>query len=79
MFHFAVYGLKLTSDDITSSDFNNDEQSVYKLLCIDYLNFFLPLDNSASMILPQMQLNVVSTIQDQKQYTSPRLVKIKQI
>lgn len=72
MFHIAIYGLKLTSDYTTSSDFDNGERSVYKLLCIDYLQYFLPLENSASMILPQLQLNVVSTIQNQKQSASPR-------
>lgn len=70
MFHFALFGLKLTSDD---TDFTSglNEQSVYKLLCMDYLNFFLPLNNSASMILPQLQFKILSTIPGQKQYANP--------
>lgn len=71
MFHFVLFGLKLTSNDIL--DFNNhsNEQSVYKLLFINYLKHFLPLDNSASLILPQLQLKVLSTFSNQKQLTSP--------
>lgn len=61
MFHFALYGLKLTSDDISSSNLD-EPQSVYKLLCLEYLQFFLPLDHSAAMILPQLQFNVLSTM-----------------
>ncbi|XP_025191971.1 sphingomyelin phosphodiesterase 4 [Melanaphis sacchari] len=70
MFHFAIYGLKLTSDDIYNENNNSNEQSVYKLLCLEYLKFFLPLDNSASMILPQIQFNVLSPIPNQKKNTN---------
>lgn len=76
MFHFVLYGLKLTSDDFSNVNIDPNEQSVYRLLCLDYLNYFLPLDNSASMVLPQLPFNVLSTltIPNQKQYTSPRYV-----
>lgn len=70
MFHFAIYGLKLTSDEIFNDNYDANEQSVYKLLCLEYLKFFLPLDNSASMILPQIQFNVLSPIPNQNQNTS---------
>ncbi|XP_026817917.1 sphingomyelin phosphodiesterase 4-like [Rhopalosiphum maidis] len=70
MFNFAIYGLKLTFDDIYNENNDSNEQSVYKLLCIEYLKFFLPLDNSASMILPQIQFNVLSPISNQKQNTT---------
>ncbi|XP_001945260.2 sphingomyelin phosphodiesterase 4 [Acyrthosiphon pisum] len=70
MFHFAIYGLKLTSDDISNGNYDSNQLSVYKLLCLEYLKFFLPLDNSASMILPQIQFNVLSPIPNQKQNTS---------
>lgn len=77
MFHFVLYGLKLTSDDISNANINPSEQSVYRLLCLDYLNYFLPLDNSASMVLPQLSFNVLSTITipNQKQCIIPRYVK----
>jgi len=74
MFHFAIYGLKLTSDEIFNDNYDANEQSVYKLLCLEYLKFFLPLDNSASMILPQIQFNVLSPIPNQSQNTSTRYV-----
>lgn len=75
MFHFAIYGLKLTLDDISTGNIGSNEQSVYKLLCLEYLKFFLPLDNSASMILPQLQFNVLSPIPNQKQYTNKKYNK----
>jgi len=74
MFHFAIYGLKLTSDDISNGNYDSNQLSVYKLLCLEYLKFFLPLDNSASMILPQIQFNVLSPIPNQKQNISARYV-----
>jgi len=74
MFHFAIYGLKLTSDDISNSNYDSNQVSVYKLLCLEYLKYFLPLDNSASMILPQIQFNVLSPIPNLKQNTSTRYV-----
>lgn len=74
MFHFAIYALKLTSDEIFNDNYDANEQSVYKLLCLEYLKFFLPLDNSASMILPQIQFNVLSPIPNQNQSTSTRYV-----
>jgi len=72
MFHFSIYGLKLTSDDISSGNYDSNQLSVYKLLCLEYLKFFLPLDNSASMILPQIQINVLSPIPNQKQNISTK-------
>lgn len=60
----------MTSDNVLNSNIN--ESSVYKLLCLDYLNFFLPLENSASMILPQLNFSVISTISIQKPRTSSR-------
>jgi len=75
MFHFVIYGLKLTSDDISNGNNDSNQLSVYKLLCLDYLKFFLPLDNSASMILPQIQFNVLSPIPNQKQNTTTRYVQ----
>lgn len=76
MFNFVLYGLKLTSDDILNVNIDPNEQSIYRLLCLEYLNYFLPLDNSASMVLPQLSFNVLSTltIPNQKQCTSPRYV-----
>lgn len=72
MFHFVIYGLKLTSDEISNGYVDSNRVSVYKLLCLDYLKFFLPLDNSASLILPQIQFNVLSPIP--KQNTTTRYV-----
>ncbi|KAL4136038.1 hypothetical protein QTP88_007609 [Uroleucon formosanum] len=77
MFHFATYGLKLTSDEISNGNYDSNQLSVYKLLCLEYLKFFLPLDNSASMILPQIQFNVLSPIPNQKQNTCKLLNFIK--
>lgn len=79
MFHFVLFGLKLTSNDIL--DFNNhsNEQSVYRLLFINYIKYFLPLDNAASLILPQLQLKVLSTFSNQKQFTSPSWVSSNKI
>lgn len=74
MFNFGLYGLKLAADDILDFGVQSSEQPVYRLLCIDYLKFFLPLDNSASMILPQLQFNVLSSIPNQKLCTNPRYV-----
>jgi len=75
MFHFVIYGLKMTSDDIYNDNVDSNEQSVYKLLCLEYFKFFLPLDSSASMILPQLQFNVLSPIPNKKQCTNTRYVK----
>lgn len=66
-----MFGLKLTSEEIVSTSSLN-EQSVYTLLSVDYLNFFLPLNSSASMILPPLELKILSTVPGQKQYVSPR-------
>lgn len=74
MFNFALYGLKLTSDDYSNLMTDPSKTSVYRLLCLDYFKHFLPLDNSASMVLPLLQLNVLSTIENQKQYTNTRYV-----
>ncbi|VVC29694.1 Sphingomyelin phosphodiesterase 4, partial [Cinara cedri] len=71
MFHFALYGLKLTENDVSYLDDIKQESSVYKLLCLNYLQYFLPLENSASKILPKLPFNVLSTNTNQKQFTSP--------
>lgn len=77
MFHFALYGLKLTENDISYLDNNLNESSVYKLLCLDYLHFFLPLENSANNISPKLHFNVLSTNTNYKKCTSPRYVFFK--
>lgn len=65
MFHFALYGLKLSTDDNMNVDPN--QQSVYRCLSEEYLNHFLPLDSPASMVPPQLQFSVLSTVSSQKQ------------
>lgn len=75
MFNFALYGLKLTSDDNSNFITDPSKTSVYRLLCLDYLKYFLPLDSSAFMVMPLLQLNVLSTIENQKQYTSTRYLQ----
>jgi len=72
MFHFILYGLKLTSDDILTVNDNPSEQSVYVLLCLDYMNSFLP--STSSNVLPELQFNIISKISSQKQCESPRSV-----
>lgn len=54
----------MNSDNVLNLNMN--ESSVYRLLCLDYLNFFLPLKNSASMILPQLHFSTISPISIQK-------------
>lgn len=70
MFHFVLYGLKLSSDDIININDNPNEQSVYVLLCLEYFRSFL----SSTFTIPQLQFNVLSTISNQKQYRSARSV-----
>ncbi|XP_050439212.1 sphingomyelin phosphodiesterase 4 [Adelges cooleyi] len=70
MFHFAVYGLKLVKNDNLSTDIDPSIESLYRYLCLEYLNCFLPLENSAAMVPPQIQFNVLSTMQQQKPYSS---------
>lgn len=71
MFHFVLFGLKLTSNDIISVNDKNNEQSVYVMLCLEYFNSFFP---SFSTVLPELQFNVLSTISNTTQCTSPRYV-----
>ncbi|XP_050527603.1 sphingomyelin phosphodiesterase 4 [Daktulosphaira vitifoliae] len=71
MFHFTVYGLKLISLDSINNVIDSNEQSLYRYLCLEYLNFFLPLENSAAMVPPQLQYNVLSSMQSQKPFSSP--------
>jgi hypothetical protein len=76
MFNFALYGLKLAVDDFSNYHVDLHETSVYKSLCLDYFGYFLPLQNFASMIQPQLTFNVLSSVPNQKQYTRTRYVKI---
>uniref|UniRef100_A0A2S2QZU4 Sphingomyelin phosphodiesterase 4 n=1 Tax=Sipha flava TaxID=143950 RepID=A0A2S2QZU4_9HEMI len=69
MFNFALYGLKLAVDDFSNYHVDLHETSVYKSLCLDYFGYFLPLQNFASMIQPQLTFNVLSSVPNQKQYT----------
>lgn len=62
----------MTSDDITNLNIDPNQQSVYRCLCLDYLNYFLPFDNPASMIPPQFPFKVLSSIPNQKQSSTSR-------
>lgn len=75
MFNFVLYGLKLAVDDFSNYHVDSIDPSVYKSLCLDYFGYFLPLQNSASMIQPQLTFNVLSSIPNQKQYTRTRFVE----
>lgn len=75
MFNFALYGLKLAGDDFSNYNADSNDPSVYKSLCLDYLYYFLPLQHSASMILPQLTFNVLSSTPNEKQYTRTGSVK----
>lgn len=75
MLNFALYGLKLATDDFSNYNADSNDPSVYKSLCLDYLGYFLPLQNSASMILPQLKCNVLSLTPNQKPYSRTRFVK----